>query len=180
MLSLRAIALSGLTALALVACGGVGSDGTEDTGSSQAAVTSGKGGVGTTCQTDSSCRSSLVCEPICPVIPGRPHCEIAGGTCEASCTRSGASLEGETFTSADGAHSITFSSPNEFSKTDGCSGTIHCEHIELTTGTYSSNGTSVRLTSTTGAHDTLSVESHCYQGLLDESDGVDLYPAAGE
>ena len=173
MLPVRAIALSGLTSLLLVACGSA-PGASEDTAASQSAVTSA---TTTACQTDSSCGWHDVCEPICPVIPGREHCEIAGGTCQPVCTRTASSLSGQTFTSADAAHSITFTSATQFTKTDGCSGTIHCEHVVLTKGTYTSTGTTVRLYASNGTRDTLSVESHCYEGLLDEGDGVDLYPA---
>ncbi len=44
------------------------------------------------------------------------------------------------------------------------------------TGTYTSNGTTITLTSTFGTKDTLTVESHCYEGLLDKTTGADLYP----
>ena len=165
-----------VSSLLLVACA-ASPGASESTGEAAQAQTSG-GAVGTTCMNDASCKSSLVCEPICPVIPGRPHCEIAGGTCEVACTRTSTSLSGSTFTSADGAHSITFTSGTAFSKTDGCPTTgIHCQNIRLETGKYASNGTTITLTPTVGAKSTLSVESHCYEGLLDNSDGVDLYPA---
>jgi hypothetical protein len=164
-----------VSSLLLVACA-ASPGAAEATGETSQASSRG-GAVGTTCTTDAACKSSLVCEPICPVIPGRAHCEIAGGTCEVACTRTSTSLSGSTFTSADGAHSITFSSATAFSKTDGCPNTgIHCENVALMTGTYTSNGTTITLTSTFGTKDTLTVESHCYEGLLDKTTGADLYP----
>jgi len=139
-------------------------------------------GTGHACSTDSSCVSGDVCEPHCPVSPGRGHCEIAGGTCESRCTRSTTSLHGETFTSSNGAHSITFAANGTFSKTDGCDpapGGVTCHHIQLTTGTYksSSTGKTITLTPAVGSAQTLSVETHRYEGLLDHTTGQQLYPS---
>jgi hypothetical protein len=173
--ALAAVTVAAVTAL--VGCG-ANPDGAQPTSTSSEAVTASKGGgVGSSCQTDSTCERGLVCEPICPVIPDHVHCDIAGGTCEASCTRSASSLDGQTFTSADGAHSITFTSARAYTKTDGCpdTGGITCEHIAISNGTFTSNGTTVDLVSTLGARDTLTVEAHCYEGLLDHGDNVDLY-----
>ena len=91
-------------------------------------------------------------------------------------------LHGKTFTSSDAAHSITFSANGTFEKTDGCApnpGGVTCEYIELTKGTYasSSTGKTVKLTSTLGAVETLSVETHCYEGLHDPNTGAILYPS---
>jgi hypothetical protein len=172
----KALAAIVVTSTAVLACGSPpASEGSTE--ASQAALSGG--GVGASCGTDSSCNRGNVCEPICPVIPGRIHCEIAGGTCEPTCTRGGASLSGETFTSLDGAHSVTFNSSSSFTKTDGCPTTgIHCNHIQLTQGVYFSDGTTIYLEGNTGSFDTLSVEAHCYQGLVDDATSVELYPVA--
>ncbi len=134
------------------------------------------------CLADTACVTGDVCDLYCPIIPGRFHCEIAGGTCEPRAMRTTASLHGETFTSSDGAHSITFAANGTFKKTDGCDpipGHVTCDHIELTTGTYasSSTGKTVKLTTSLDTTDTLSVETHCYEGLHDPSSGAVLYPS---
>jgi hypothetical protein len=178
MRTFKALAALALTSLTLIACGSSpeASPQQESTSQSEAAVSSG--GIGATCGNDSNCNRGLVCEPICPVIPGRPHCMIFGGTCEPTCTRWSTSLAGSTFTSTDGAHSITFDSATHFTKTDGCPQTgIHCNSIQLTTGTYVSYGTSISLRGDLGQRDTMAVEAHCYQGLLDANTGAELYPA---
>lgn len=119
-----------------------------------------------------------MCNAFCPIIPGRVHCDIAGGVCAPRCTQTGDTLNGKSFASLDGAHSITFESTT-YRKTDGCpnTGGIHCDHIVLSTGTFQSSGTTISLTSSLGAHDRLTVEPHCYDGLLDQSDHVQLYPS---
>ena len=47
------------------------------------------GGPGANCTGDVTCGRPLVCDAHCPVIPGRLHCEIAGGVCEPRCTETG-------------------------------------------------------------------------------------------
>jgi hypothetical protein len=167
-------------ALASIALGACAAPVDAESSASSAQASTAAGGVGSTCTADASCDRGLVCEPICPVIPNLEHCMIAGGSCEPSCSRSASSLAGETFTSADEAHSITFTGTT-FTKTDGCPNTgIHCMHIQQTQGTYSSNGTTITLYPTGGnPRDTLTVESHCYEGLVDKSDGVELWPTTG-
>lgn len=144
-----------------------------------ATVGSYRGGLGANCLSDANCGGDLVCNAFCPVIPGRVHCDIAGGLCEPRCVQTGDTLSGKSFASLDGTHSITFESKTTYRKTDGCpnTGGIHCEHITLSTGTFKSNGTRISLTSDQDAHDTLKVEPHCYDGLLDEADHVQLYPS---
>jgi hypothetical protein len=149
-------------------------EGSDPTGQTNAALT----GSGGTCSSDASCRSPLVCDLHCPVIPGREHCEIAGGTCSARCELSSRELDGTSFASTDGAHSIAFATGGKFTKLDGCPTTgIHCDHIQETTGTFTSNGTTIRLKPSSGGSDTVTVEEHCYDGLFDNSDGVELYPS---
>jgi hypothetical protein len=176
MFTIKAVATFALTALTLVACS-AGPEGNEEgTGSTESAVKSG--GVDSSCSTDSNCNRGLVCDPICPIIPDHDHCEVVGGTCEPVCQRTKTQLEGTTFTSADDAHTITFNADGTFTQHDGCPTTgIHCDNIRLTQGTFSSNGTTVTLLASGGGRNTMSVESHCYEGLVDNSDGIDLYPA---
>jgi hypothetical protein len=174
---IKALAALAITSLTLVACGAPeGSEAPTDQASS---ALSGKGGLGANCAGDATCSGSLVCDAHCPVIPGRPHCEIAGGVCAPKCTESGHTLNGKTFTSLDGAHTITFESTSTYHKVDSCptTGTIHCNHIAVADGTYVASGSTIALTSTLGAHDTLDVEPHCYDGLLDTQNNVELYPA---
>jgi len=174
MLTFKTIAALSLTSLAVVACGAT-PDASEATESSQAAL----GQPVTMCMTDANCGKGLVCDPICPSVPGRAHCEIAGGTCEPICNRPASSLAGTTFTSADGAHSVQFTSETKFVKTDGCPTTgVHCEHIQQSTGTYVSDGSKIWLDASVGSSDTLAVESHCYAGLYDNGNGVELYPGS--
>ena len=144
------------------------------------AAPAGKGGTGASCMGDAECGGKLVCDASCPVIPGRIHCDIAGGVCEPRCTQTGSSLNGKSFASLDGVHSIQFESPSTYRKTDGCAktGTVQCHHIVVSTGTYRASGATISLTSSQGAHDTLKVEPHCYDGLLDTSDHIELYPPA--
>jgi len=119
-----------------------------------------------------------VCNLHCPVIPGREHCEIAGGTCGERAELSSHELDGKSFVSVDGAHSIAFATGGTFTKLDGCPTTgIHCDHVQETTGTFTSNGTTIRLHISTGGSDTLTVEKHAYDGLFDNSDGIELYPS---
>ena len=169
------LVLTSFTALALNA-----QDGQEEPSEAVSAPGTefSRSGPGSSCLDDSDCGGALVCDAYCPVIPGRVHCDAVGGTCEPRCEETGSSLKGKTFTSADGAHSITFTSSTTYQKTDGCpnTGGIHCNHIVLSTGTFFATGEKVLLTSDQGAHDTLTVEPHCYDGLLDEQDGVELYP----
>jgi hypothetical protein len=147
----------------------------DPTGQTSESALTGKGG---SCNADSSCKSSLVCNPHCPSIPGRAHCEIAGGTCGDRCELTSHDLAGTSFASTDGAHSLSFETDGTFVKLDGCANTgIHCNHIQRTTGTFSSTGTTIHLKLDLGGSDTVSVEKHCYQGLLDNSTGVELYPS---
>jgi hypothetical protein len=165
--------------LLIAACFTIGacasaSDGADPTGQTESAVT-GSGGM---CETDSNCRSPLVCDLHCPVIPGREHCEIAGGTCSARCELSTHQLEGMSFVSTDGSESIAFAAGAKFTKLVGCPNTgIHCDHIQEITGTFTSDGTSIRLHPTTGASDTVKVEKHCYDGIFDDATGLELYPS---
>lgn len=138
-----------------------------------------RGGLGANCTSDATCGDDLVCNARCPVIPGRPNCKIAGGVCAPRCMATAKALSGKSFKSLDGTHAITFESPTTYRKTDGCptTGGIHCDHIVLTTGTYRANGERIWLTPNQGARATLTVEPHCYDGLLDPSDNTQLYPA---
>jgi hypothetical protein len=170
----HAFAALTFSSIAVIACGAP--DGSTEPGveSSSAALTVTKA-----CLSDSQCSAGAVCDMACPVIPGRVHCNIAGGTCQPRCVENAPDLAGKTFTSADGAHSITFTSTTSFTKTDGCStlpNGARCKHIQLTTGTFASTGTSIELFGDLGSKDTLIVDPHCYEGLLDKS-GVELYPA---
>ena len=136
------------------------------------------GGLGANCTGDATCRGNLVCDAHCPVIPGRPHCEIAGGVCAPKCSETGDTLAGKSFASLDGAHKITFQNATTYDKVDSCPTTgIHCNHIAVADGTFVAGGASIALTSTLGAKDTLTVEPHCYDGLVDTQNGVELYPA---
>ncbi len=186
MFTIKAVATFALTAITLVACsaGPEGNEAQEATGTTESAMSAkGSGSLGQTCATDSSCNRGLVCDPICPIspLPGTFHCETIGNSCQPTCQRTPSELAGTSFSSVDGVHKITFTSKTEFSQTDGCPLTgIHCQNIKLTVGTYTSNGTTISLKSSLGARNTMSVESHCYEGLVDNSDGVELYlaPAA--
>jgi hypothetical protein len=157
----------------IVACAS-SPESSDPTGETTSALT----GAGGNCSTDANCKSSLVCDLHCPIIPGREHCEIAGGTCSARAELTTRELVGTSFASTDGAHSIAFASGDKFTKLDGCPNTgIHCEHIQETTGTFTSNGTTIRLKISTGGSDTLTVDPHAYNGVLDNSTGVELYPS---
>jgi len=168
--------------LALAACGAPAGSAPEDTGVSSAALTLPEGNAtaaaGSFCWTDSDCASPLACDAYCPVIPGRSNCLIGGGRCEAACVRSAETLSGSTFTSADGLHSVAFTSSTAFTKTEACPTTgIHCEYTLIEHGTYSVSNATVTLTAP-GNTVTLTVNPHCYDGLLNVGIGVELYPAA--
>jgi hypothetical protein len=190
--TLPALAVLALGSLALVPACAVaqadsadnvnGADSADDTDAEEGVTAEALSRAAKACTTDATCESGFECAPHCPIIPGRLHCELVGGTCAARCTRSSASLHGQTFASSDAAHSITFAANGTFQKTDGCDpgpGGITCNHIELTKGTYasSSTGKTVKLTSNLGTVETLSVETHCYEGLHDPGTGAILYPA---
>jgi hypothetical protein len=179
---LSIIAAVAVSSFAVLACG-ASPEASEANAQTSEAVQSAAatGGLNAACGTDSSCRVGLVCDLHCPLIPNKPHCNIAGGTCQPVCELFSSDLTGKTFTSSDGVHSITFTSSTQFSKTDGCTplpNGAHCQHIVLTTGSYTSYGTSIALHAANGTRDTLAVDTHCYDGLLDEASNVNLYPVA--
>ena len=176
---IKALAAFAFTSLTIVACGAPeGSEAPADsTGVTSSALKGG--GLGASCAGDTTCRSGLVCDAHCPVIPGRPHCEIAGGVCAPKCSETGSTLAGKSFTSLDAAHTITFLTATTFHKVDSCpnNGGIHCQHIAVADGTYVVSGSSIATTSTLGAKDTFTVEPHCYDGLVDTQNGIELYPS---
>jgi hypothetical protein len=177
----HALAAFALTSMTLVACGAPeGSEASTDSASAEALSSkSGLGALGASCNTGTTCRTNLVCDLHCPVIPGRLHCEIPGGVCAPKCTETSDRITGKSFASTDGAHSITFETSTTFRKTDGCAqtGGIHCNHIQLTTGTYRATGTTVTLHADLGGKSTLAVEPNCYDGLLDTTTRAELYPS---
>ena len=68
-------------------------EGSDPTGETTSALTAAGG----YCSTDANCKSSLVCDLHCPSIPGREHCEIAGGTCSARAELTTRELVGTSF-----------------------------------------------------------------------------------
>ena len=174
---IKALAAFAFTSLTVVACGAP--EGSEAPVDSNSSALRG-GGLGANCTGDTTCRSGLVCDAHCPIIPGRAHCEIAGGVCAPKCSETGDTLAGKSFASLDGAHTITFLTSTTFHKVDSCPttpGGIHCNHIGIADGTYTSNGTTIAITSTLGAKDSFTVEPHCYDGLVDTQTGIELYPS---
>jgi hypothetical protein len=186
--ALAALALGSLTVLACAAPTDA-TESAEATAQSSEALT----GTGGSCTRDSRCVAGDVCDLYCPVslLPGHFHCEIAGGSCRPAATQTVPGLGGQTFTSIDGAHNITFTYSTDadpihdtattatFRKTDGCPQTgIHCNAIRLTTGTYSLDRTGkvVTLTSDLGGSDSLQVLAHPYDGLVDTGTSAQLYP----
>jgi hypothetical protein len=190
----HALAALAFSSMAIVACGAPdGSTGSTEPGvESSSQALKATGGM---CTSDWQCVAGDVCDVICPVspLPGHFHCEIAGSHCEPRATQTVPGLGGHTFTSVDGAHTITFTYSTDpdtvhdaattatFVKRDACSpqpSGIHCNSIQIMTGTYSldKTGTVVTLTADLGGGDSLKVSPHYYDGLFDDGKSVQLYP----
>jgi hypothetical protein len=160
-------------AFVLLACGAAPAP-AEASGDSAEAL-NGSAGLDASCHVDSDCQTPLFCDLLCPVLPGRPHCQIVGGKCEPACARTPATLAGTSFASVDQTVSVTFTSTTAFTRVPPCP--VEGVHCTPEIGTYSVSNGVIALSATRFAfHEALTVDPHCYDGLFDPLSGEQLFP----